>query len=424
MKLFSRYNRINLLATVVIFLLSSGAFYALLRYVLIDQVDDDLKIEQHEIITYVNKYNRLPEVVPVKDQVIQFTPGKTIFHKRQLFNAKLHDPITQEEKPFRQLRFNIAAGGQWYTAGVGKSLDDTDALTAAIITITLGTLLLILLVSSIINRLVLKKLWKPFYQSMQVIQGFSLAGTQPLQFTASGTDEFDFMNHVLQQTTQKAGQDYLVLKNFTENAAHELQTPLAIIQSKLDVLIQDEQLTPHQGQAVQSAYEAIQRLTHLNQCLLLLAKIENKQFSDTEQLNLEQAVSQKLQHLEELIHAQQLTTKVQLQPATITMNPALLDILLNNLLSNAIRHTHTGVIAITLEPSRLQIGNTGNAPLNSAHLFTRFYKADAGNAAHNGLGLAIAHEICAVSGYQLQYAFNHGLHVFTLTFTEQMQQSV
>lgn len=419
MKLFTRYNRINLLATIVIFLAASAAFYALLRFVLIDQLDDDLKIEQHEIETYVHKYNRLPEVVPVKDQVILFTPGSAIINRKHLRKTWLPDPVTEERKAFRLMQFNITAGGQPYIATVGKSLEDTDALTAAIITITLGTLLLILVVSSLINRLVLKKLWRPFYHSMEVLQHFSLARSQPLQLPSTGTDEFDFMNSILQQTTQKAGQDYLVLKSFTENAAHELQTPLAIIQSKLDVLIQDEPLSPQQGQAVQAAYEAIQRLTHLNQSLLLLAKIENRQFSATQPINLQQSVTQKIAQLEELAAAQSVQLTSGLQPVTLQLNPALLDILLNNLLGNAIRHTRPGgSIHLELQPRALVIRNTAREQsLNAAQLFTRFYKEQAGSAG-TGLGLSIASQICLVSGFTLSYAFEDNYHVFTVLFSE------
>lgn len=416
MKLFTRYNRINLLATVVIFLLSSGAFFLLLRYVLIERVDDDLRIEQHEIQTYLYKYNHLPEEVDVKDQIIEFEPGGEL-PKKQYRKAYLTDPVTKEKKPFRQLRFPVQVNGRQYIASVSKSLEDTDSLTVAIITITLGTLLLMMVVSSLINRVVLQKLWQPFYHSMQVIQHFSLGQKKELQFPATQIDEFRFMNTVLQQTTQKAEQDYLLLKDFTENAAHELQTPLAIIQSKLDILIQDEQLSQKQGQAVQSAYEAIQRLTHLNQSLLLLTKIENRQFSDTEPLNLQQAIEQKLLQLEELIQAKQLHTAISLQPVTITFNAALLDILLNNLLSNAIRHNRPqGNIHIVLQPHFLQISNTAiNGALNTHQLFTRFYKAQA-STANNGLGLSIARQICTVSHCTLAYDFDNGEHRFSLSF--------
>ena len=63
MNLFTRYFRINLLATVIIFILASLAFYFLLWYVSIAQMDEDLKIEQREIETYVQKYNHPPEPI-------------------------------------------------------------------------------------------------------------------------------------------------------------------------------------------------------------------------------------------------------------------------------------------------------------------------------------------------------------------------
>jgi signal transduction histidine kinase len=415
MKLFTRYNRINLLATVVIFLLSSGAFYVLLRFVLIDQVDGSLKIEQREILEYVNRYNRLPEPVQVKNQATQFRPTpQQVSDKQRYRTLQLFDPFEKEQRPFRQLNFSVQAGGQWYEATVSKSLEGTDKLTRAIILITLGTLLLILVAGMVINRMVLKKLWQPFYQTLSVMQGFQLGQKKQLQFPQTGITEFRLMAEVLEQTTGKAEQDYRLLKEFTENASHELQTPLAVIQSKLDLLIQDEQLSQQQSQAALAAYDAIQKLARLNQSLLLLAKIENRQFEQTTPVHLKEKITEKLQQLEELVQSNALTLTVQLEEAVIQMNADLADILLNNLLSNSIRHNKKGGhILLQLQARALTISNTGAAAaLDPLRLFTRFYKGSSSGS--HGLGLSIAQQICQVSGCRLSYDYTNGLHRFRL----------
>jgi Signal transduction histidine kinase len=84
-----------------------------------------------------------------------------------------------------------------------------------------------------------------------------LGNTRDLHFPATTTEEFAFMNESLGMAARKAEQDYLLLKEFTENASHELQTPLSIIRSKLEILIQDEDLSHRQSEIVSSAFAAI-----------------------------------------------------------------------------------------------------------------------------------------------------------------------
>ncbi len=156
MKLFTRYHRINLLATVIVFLLSGIAFYFVLRFVLIDQVDEDLKIEQHEIESYVNKYQQLPEIIPVKDQHIAFTKAAEKGGRRKFTTLPGND--RHDDDIFRQVSFYINVNGQWWLATVGKSLEGTDRMIQVIAALTFFTILLILAISLLINRLLLKKL--------------------------------------------------------------------------------------------------------------------------------------------------------------------------------------------------------------------------------------------------------------------------
>jgi len=421
MKLFTRYNRINLFATVTIFLLSGIAFYFLLRFILIDQVDDDLKIEQHEIESYAGKYQRLPEIISVKDQHISYTAVISDGGKKKFSTVKIKDNTDRHPELNRQLVFYIFTGNQWYQVAVSKSLEATDEMTQSIVSISLLTILLILAVSFLINRLVLRKLWQPFYDSLAAMRQFELGKNKQPDFPSTAIDEFALMNETLKQATIKADQDYQYLKEFTENASHELQTPLAIIQSKLDVLIQDEQLSEPQSRAVQSAYEAIQRLSRLNQGLLLLTKIENGQFADTTPIPVSQKITEKLLQFDEMIKLKNIQVSTALDPTvTIKMNPVLADIVLNNLFSNAIKYNVAGgKIDIIADVGVLEISNSGDtAGLDASRLFKRFSKS--GQAKEGiGLGLAIVRQAAAVSGLEAKYLFEDQQHHFLLVDNHQ-----
>ncbi len=247
--------------------------------------------------------------------------------------------------------------------------------------------------------------------------GFKLGQKEPVHFSATAIDEFALMNNILTKVTGKVQQDYLLLKEWTENAAHELQTPLAIIRSQLDILVQDEHLSEQQSKAVQGADRSLERLSKLNRSLLLLAKIENQQFANTCPVDLTAKLEEKLVHFSELWEGKQLTITTHLQPLKLTMSPELADVLLNNLLGNAFRHNDTkGTLDIVLDGQQLQVSNTGRREaLQQDQLFTRFYKP-VSSFDSNGLGLSLIKQICDVSGYTIKYQYTGGKHVFALLF--------
>lgn len=415
MKLFTQYNRLNLLSTVIIFVLASLAYYFLIRYVIVNQVDYDLNIEKDEIRTFAAKFSRLPEIIPVKEQVIVIKPAEG--PARAAFETVTgYDSIEKESSEFRNLRFRFEIQGQWYQALVGKSMEATEHLIQSIVIVTISTILLILAASFLINRVVLNKIWQPFYQSLNLIKNFKIGSREPFLLPETTIDEFAFMNGILQQATQKADQDFLILREFTENASHEMQTPLAIMRSKLDLLIQDEQISKGHENHLQAVYEAIQKLTRLNRSLLLLSKIGNNQFSHVESLDLSEKLKQKLTEFQEIIRNKNITIRERLEPAEIVINPDLIDFLLNNLLSNSIKHNFDGgTVSVVLSSEKtLTIANTGSqTALDESRLFQRFYKQHQSNET-TGLGLSIVKQICIASSCVISYKFEEGIHYFTV----------
>jgi signal transduction histidine kinase len=418
MKLFTRYFRINLVATLVIFLLASVAFYYLLWYVMIRQVDEDLKIEQREIESYISKYHRLPEPITVKDQRISYESTNLRENIRR-FNT-IRSPDEKEQEDFREISFSMPVGNQWFLFRVSKSLESTQDMNRSIIFISLLTIILILVVSLLINRWLLRRLWKPFYNTISGVKKFRLGGKNIPEFAESKIEEFNLLNHTMDQFIQGADKEYTLLKEFTENASHELQTPLAIVRTKLDILIQDENLSEAQSNAAQTAYEAIQKLAKLNQSLLLLSKIENRQFSETISLDFKKLAEEKMLALQEIWQGKNLTVTSSLQSMNIQMNGQLADILLNNLLSNAIRHTpESGSIHLDLQDNRFVISNTaGEGPLDPGKLFKRFSKAGQ-STGHYGLGLSIVQQIAEASGNPVTYHYASRQHIFTISFSLQ-----
>ncbi len=416
MKLLTKYSLVNLMVMVVIFLVSSMVLYRFAKVILIREMDDDLGGIENKVTLYVKQYNALPQGYPLDEEKINFTiTGEKTERSSELI--QLYSDREKKMHNFRKLVFPLWFNNNWYKVTVAKPLEGMHHLSNALTTISLTTILVTILIFIVLNSFVLQRLWRPFYESMNIMRNFKLGKTKALSFPKTSIDEFSFMNESLLVATQKAEQDYLLLKEFTENASHEIQTPLSIIRSKLDMLIQEKDLSQKQSELAKEAYAAIKKLSRLNQSLLLLAKIENQQFNNIQQMNLKEKIEEKIVQFQELWQSHNFTVTYTLQESYLLISPDLLDILLNNLFSNASNHnTPSGYIFIELWQNKFMISNTGpGSSLNEQRLFTRFYKASV-NSNHNGLGLSIIRQISKVSSANIIYQFNDGRHSFIVNW--------
>ena len=414
MKLFSRYNRINIAASIIVFVVGSIAFYFVLRAVLLKQLDDTLHTEQTEIISYIQLYHQLPEPVDAYNQQITYEavsdlPKGAVYYSEQ---KKLDGKVEW----MRILEFGINVANKNYRVLVIKSQVETEDLLQMVIGIGAGMIALILLAGYIINRIVIKRLWKPFYKTVAEVEQYQLAKQQALQLPVSGISEFDLLNQRLTNMTERAQQDYLVVKEFSANAAHEMQTPLAVIRTNTEALMQDEFVLQQHNKSIQTIEQSVNRLTRLNQDLLLLARIENGQFPLQEKIDLDNIIKQKTEELAELLASKKLRYQGFLEPVQISCNAHLAEVIVNNLLSNAIRYNkEDGIIKVELTPRQLIISNTSLLPaLEKEKISQRFYRHPDTKADGNGLGLSIVKQVCAVTGYTLQYDYQNGLHIFSI----------
>jgi signal transduction histidine kinase len=396
--------------------LGSVGYYLIIRTVLIHQLDEALKVEEEEILSHVQLKDQLPEPSNYRDQQISFAPA-TARVDRQFVNISRRDTFhNNERRPFRQLVFSVTAGGQLHTVSVSKSELETEDLLKWIMLVTAGMILLLLGILFLANRLLIRRLWQPFYQTLESLKKFNLSNHEPLNQTHTSIKEFQNLQAVVEQMTGTIRKDYEMLKEFADNASHEMQTPLAIINSKLDLMIQDQDLEEKHLLQLQAMYDAVSRLRQLNQSLLLLTKIENHQFDQAGPVMVTTLVEKKLMQLEDLIKDKHITVSAGLQPCQLQMNTYLSDILLSNLLVNAIRHNYDqGQIKILLQQEMLTISNTGAPlPFDPAAIFDRFTKSS--HSEGTGLGLAIVRQICDNYGFSLSYVNEGEWHTIRIGF--------
>ena len=261
MKLLSRYNRANIVTAVIILLASSITYYFIIRIILLQQIDQDLQVEEQEIHENVRERNALPNASAYKDQEIRFEKTGSETAKREIKSTTQKNVQENENEPVRMLTFPVRVNSEWYKATVIKSQVEAEDLLQFIVIITAGIFLLLLVVLFLVNRFLLGKLWQPFHHTLQQLRIFNLKNAALLQLPATNIDEFNELNISVLDMTQRLSSEYDNLKHFTENASHEMQTPIAIINTKLDLLAQ----TSNEGQVrhIESIYEAAARLSRL-----------------------------------------------------------------------------------------------------------------------------------------------------------------
>ncbi|MCG9793250.1 sensor histidine kinase [Flavobacterium algicola] len=279
-------------------------------------------------------------------------------------------------------------------------------------------LLLLLIVSTIIgNRILFNFLFQPFYATLNQLKFFSITKKNTLKFAISNVDEFNFLNEKVSYFAQRSQSDYDQLREFSENASHELQTPLAIIRSKLDLLQQSDNLKEQDLIRIEEIQETLQKITQLNRALLLLNKIGNHQFSDRKIFSINAVIKSNLKHFSEMILLKNLKVNTSLEDFTIHANPYLIDVFIRNLIQNAIQHNfYGGNIRITSFPNKILITNDGEALESDAeHYFQRFKKGNQGLSS-TGLGLSIVKKICEVEGFTVVYSAVGTRHSIQINF--------
>jgi len=415
MKLSNRYNKANILTSIVVLIITGIVYYVVIHFILTEKLDRDLAVEENEINQYVNTFHKLPLPASYLDQQISYKTLSGIISEREFLNTIYFNPKERGNEPGRSLITVVHLDGKTIEVTITKSRVESEDLIRIILLITFGITVVLLLSLLLINRFVLNRLWRPFYSTLNRIKAFQVTRMDTIEQEPTKIDEFNELNKSVNAMAERVRQDYKELKSFTDNASHEMMTPLAVINSKLDSLLQTESFTAQQGALLEDIYHATGRLSRLHQSLLLLAKIENNLIPDFQNIELKEMVEAKSRQFQELLEKDRLILTKDLAPVEVKMSRYLADILLNNLFSNAVRHNVSGGhIHIELDQQALTISNSGKTHQVQTKIFDRFSKSV--DSEGMGLGLAITKQICNLYGFRIDYHEESGEHVFTVYF--------
>ncbi|MET2986178.1 sensor histidine kinase [Aureibaculum conchae] len=420
MKLIERTSRTYLWLSIIIFIVSAGMLIFVLTVVMNNRLDEQLRYSK-DVIAKAIKYD-YPHIIFEEPRKLNETelkkfPNDTVIYKDTLILRAIEGEGIDEFEKYRQLTAYETLHNQRWKIVTRNSLVRNQDFIWVIVVSSFIIILLLLIGLWILNTRISKKIWHPFYTNINRLKNFSVQDQKPIELENSKIDEFKELNNSIQNLTQKLQSDFSNLKEFSENASHEMQTPLAIMQSKIELLLQSENINKEQSEQLQSIYQAGKRLSKLNKTLLLLAKVENQQFSTKEEVSFKNLIEKQLENYEDFILNKNIKVNKKLSGHITTTNTTLADTLISNLLSNAIKHNiDNGTISIVYSENQLIFSNTGESLKgNPEDLFNRFKKQSTRKDSL-GLGLAIIKQICDVNQWQLNYFYEDKLHTLSVNF--------
>lgn len=418
MKLISKTLVYYLLISLPLLVIAGLLSYYLIKSELRDGTDEALIIEKTNAEKLIRSLKDIKTIYISPDSLsnikpVTVTKNNTLFSDTILYNSEERENINA-----RILRGYYAFNGNNYQITLVKTTIEEEELLEGILA-AFALIISFLIVSFVIvNWLLSKTLWKPFYNTLSQLNYYDIKNHKQHYLPTESTLEFAQLNTALNKMMDQIYSDYIQQKEFTENASHEMQTPLAVVKANLSLLMQSPNLKEEEMNYLQAIDNTIKKISSLNKALILLSKIENNQFNESGSINIKALISKTCDNFIEVIHSKNLSLELNLRDdVLLKINPSLGEILVTNLLQNAIRHnTENGKITITLKANQLTIANTGE-PLSipDEELFLRFKKNDASKESL-GLGLAIVNSICKSNSINIGYSFQNNLHVFTLNF--------
>lgn len=421
MKLLSyTYRKLALLLFLLMAVWGVLFYYAIIDEV-VDETDDTLE-NYGEILMESALHD--PSILETEGSLMSFYKFTPISeeegrHYRQVFyDATVYIELEDEDEPVRVMctAFRMP-DGQYYELKLMISILERDDMVEAMLWYLGALFLLFLICTSIGIQLVLKGVFRPLHRLLDWLHCIQPGKEVPPLGNPTKIREFRQLSDAALDMGNRSYKAYEEQKQFIENASHELQTPLAIVRGKVELLAESEGMTEQQMEQLDEIYATLGRAVKLNKSLLLLSRIENGQYTEMEDVSVDEILDELLPDLMDIYEHKQvrLIRKREEQPFIIRCNHSLAQILVSNLVKNSLLHNREGgELQVLTTPTSLVIKNTGDVPLDGEKLFRRFYHGMDGKKDSTGLGLAIARSIALSSSLKLTYEWQDGMHTFRL----------
>ena len=422
MKLFYRVLMHLLVGIVVILVGWAVVFYMGIMEEINDEVDDSLEDYTELIITR----SLAGKELPVHDSgsnnqyyLREVEPSYALSRPAIFYrDSMVYISEKKETEPARILTtlFKDKEGTYFEVAVYTPTIEKKD-LRQAIFQLLVGLFVSLLVAILLINVWVFRRSMRPFYRLVDWLDHSRLGKKNVPLENPTHTTEFRKLNEAVMRYATHSEEVFEQQKQFIGNASHELQTPLAICQNRLEMLMEDETLSEPQMEEILKTYQTLEYVSKLNKSLLLLSKIDNSQFVETSEVCINEVLHRYVDDYCEVYDYRGIRLTVEEKGEfRIRMNETLAVVLVTNLLKNAFVHNiDKGEIRIVITSSGIRFGNTGSGePLDGKRIFERFYQGKKKEGS-TGLGLAIVDAVCRQYQLRVSYSAVDGMHCFEIS---------
>ncbi|MCA8830040.1 sensor histidine kinase [Hymenobacter pini] len=411
MRLEAKLALFNALSKLLLVLLGAVVIPPIVSRVAVSHTDQRLHEKREEVLDLIERdgisafvqgeeyadYNIL------KQEYITLTPLPTSADPRHLPHPpRIFDEPRQVDnqiEDFRILSQQFSTAGRNYRLEIGSSLATVELLTdtlrrMALWVLVIGALLTIVTDAAFAHYL-LRPLRRLISNKLQGVHHPSAFSYEPL---ATTTTDFRRLDDSLNDTMRRVQTAFEKEREFMSNVSHELLTPVSILQSRFENMLQDPELGHAHSLKIVESQKTLYRLRNTVKTLLLIANIENEQYLRDEAVSLAAVLADVTTELEDRLAQRDIRLMEDLRPDYIVRqaNRTLLFTLLFNLISNAVKYNReSGTITVSGRPEadgyRLSVADTGPgiAAQHLPHLFDRFRRFQAGAAAPEGYGLGL-----------------------------------
>ena len=257
----------------IILACSIPVYYLVVDFIWLDELDEhnhivkerieysfnNAQIEENELNSLLKNWGKLqPSTTLTPSDLSVPKPDSTYTITKQNTYVE-HNEIDR----FRVLSSYISINGKLYHLQIETNIEEADETMLAIAIVTLLFFALLVIGFIFLNRRIAKQIWQPFRNTLKKLKSFDLTAQRAVSFDKTNIEEFEELNQSLQKLIDKNISVYSQQKTFIENASHELQTPLAVLKSKLDLLLQNKNITSEQAELLTAIYPRITQHIHI-----------------------------------------------------------------------------------------------------------------------------------------------------------------
>lgn len=386
-----------------------------------DETDDSLENYKEIIIRQILSEgieHSSTENIMTKHYIDEISPEMAHKIKEQYKDTTIYIEIEKDDEPARMLKTVFrTADGRYYQLRIITSILEKDDLSEQILTDVIYLYTAMIIFIFIIIHLMFRRNLKPLFNLLDWMDNFTLGKKNVPLAKDVKVDEFRKLYDTVRKMAERNEHYYDMQKQFIENASHELQTPLSIAMSKLEMLVEQEGFTEVQLNQIAEIHSRLNHIIQLNKTLLMHSRINNRQYRDEKEILFNSLVAQMIDDFREMYQHEVAIYLEEKGVCRFKMNETLASVLVRNLLKNAVVHNKFGCpVTVTIFDMKIRFKNSGVESLDINQIMGRFFQGDKNKKDSTGLGLAIVKSITEIYPITLNYFFEDQNHYFEIIF--------